>query len=280
MADTFAAVVRRPRALQATIEKSPPTLDVAIRSLPVQRPLFADLADVSRRLRPAARELRVSLPAVNSALRAGTPILPRTVALNDRLTDALVELGDLFGNPNTLLGLQDIRAGLTVTRPLIEFVAPYQTVCNYAVYFLHALGEHQSQVSPDGAGTVQNQGIKTANPMQPNNYGTTESSRPVDVPPGMHPRRATGSNGEPLYRFQDTHYRPAIDAQGNADCQLGQDGYPRGPFSTGNRYGPGTLPDGTPSGGNFPVTDSDFPILSGGTYKSRELGVDNLKDVP
>ena len=52
-----------------------------------------------------------------------------------------------------------------------------------------------------------------------------------------------------------------------------------GPLAPGARYGPGTLPDGTPTGGNGAVVISDFPILSGGTFKSRELGIDNLEDV-
>jgi virulence factor Mce-like protein len=280
MADTFAAIAADPRALQQTIEKSPPTLDVAIRSFRVQRPFLADFADLSRRLRPAARELPRSLPPINSALRVGTPILPDTVELNRRLERALTALRDLFRDPNTLLALRDLRTALSVGRPAIEFIAPYQTVCNYAVYFLHSLGEHQSQISPDRAGTVQNQSAKLANPLQPNSYGTIQGSRPVDVPPGMDPRTARGSNGEPLYRIYDPRIRSAIDAQGNADCETGQTGYVRGPFSTGNRYGPGTLADGTPTGGNFPVTDPDFPLLSGGTYKSRQLGINNLRDVP
>ncbi len=36
----------------------------------------------------------------------------------------------------------------------------------------------------------------------------------------------------------------------------------------------------TGGGGNWEVTDSDFPIVSGGTYTSEALGIDNLEDVP
>ncbi len=280
MADTFAAISRDERSLQATIEKSPATLDVATRSFRVQQPFLANFADLSHRLRPAARQLRVSLPPLSAAISRGTSVLPRTVALNRRLETSFGALDRLFLNPSTLLAFEDLRTALTVTRPAAEFVNPYQSVCNYAVYFIHGLGEHQSQVAPDRAGTVQNQGPKLANPLQPNNYGTTEGSRPVDIPPGMDPHTARGSNGLPLHRHYDPRQRPAIDAQGNADCQTGQNGYVRGPWSTGNRYGAGTLSDGTPTGGNFAVTDSNFPILSGGTYKARELGIDNLADVP
>jgi hypothetical protein len=83
----------------------------------------------------------------------------------------------------------------------------------------------------------------------------------------------------PLGRVYATPYQPAIDAQGNADCQNGQVGFVRGPLAPGARYGPGALPDGTPTGGNAPVLINNFPILSGGTFKSRELGINNLQDV-
>jgi virulence factor Mce-like protein len=287
MADTFAAFSSDPEALQLTIEKQPPTLDTAIRSFRVQRPFLADFTDLSRRLRPAAQELPRSLPAVNDALRVGTPILPRTVDLNERLQSATGELEDLFENPNTLLSLRDLDTALTVTRPAAEFIAPYQTVCNYFVYFTHPLGEHQSQLGMDKSGTVQAQGAKSVNAEQPNNYGTIQSSRNVDIPPGMDARGAKapldgsmGPPGEPIHRLQAPLYNPAIDAQGNADCQRGQEGYPNGPFTTGGRYGPGLLSDKTPAGGNAPITDPDYPILSGGTFESIENGIDNLADVP
>ena len=40
------------------------------------------------------------------------------------------------------------------------------------------------------------------------------------------------------------------------------------------------LADGTPAGGNAIISRSDFPGLAGGTYKARELGIENLEDVP
>ena len=277
MATTFAALSNDPAALQATIEKSPATLEAGIQSFRVARPFLDDFANLSKRLRPAVRELPRSLPAINRALDAGIPVLPRSTRFSGQLEKALGELEDLFDNPNTLLSLRDLHTTVRVTKPALEFIAPYQTVCSYWNYFIHVLGEHWSSTSKLG-GTVQMQGVKLVNPLQPNNLGTTESSRPHDVPPNKDPVGAS-LLGLPLSRLYSIPYQPAIDAQGNADCQNGQDGYIRGPLSPKGRYGPGTLPDGTPTGGNFPVTQSNFPILSGGTYKSRELGINNLRDV-
>lgn len=281
MADTFAAIGEDPAALQDTIERQPPTLEVGTRSLRRQRPFLIDFTDLSRRLRPAAQELPRSLPAINSALAVGTPVLRRAPELNTRLAGAFRALDDLFENPRTLMALRDLDTTLTVSRPALEFISPYQSVCNYAVYFLHPLGEHQSQVSPDKAGTVQSQGLKLVNLQQENGLGNTEAARPVDLPPGTDPRGARDSEGNPLQRtYQPAGPVPAIDAQGNADCFLGQMGYIRGPLATDFRYGPGVLADGTPAGGNWPVVDSDFPGRRGGTYVTRRLGIDNLEDVP
>ena len=280
MADTFDAISRDPVALRATIEKSPPTMDVAIRSFRVQQPFLADFTDLSRRLRPAARELPRSLPALNRAFRVGTPVLPRTVGMNERFEDVFEELEDLFENPSTLLTLRDLRTSLTVLRPAAEYIAPFQTVCNYAVYFLHPLGEHQSQLSSDGGGTLQNQGVKFPNNEQPNSYGHINNSRNVDVKQGQKPRGAKDQEGSDLHRIQAPLYSPAIDAQGNADCQRGQEGYLNGARAAGGRYGPGMLNEELPTGGNAPNTDDNYPILSGGTFRTRELGIDNLRDVP
>jgi phospholipid/cholesterol/gamma-HCH transport system substrate-binding protein len=292
MADTFAAISADPRALQQTIEKGPPTMDVSIDSFRVQRPFMVDFTDLSARLRPAAEELPRSLPAINSALRVGTPVLPRTVELNENLEKAFNEAEDLFKNPNTLLALKDLTTAVTVSRPAVEFVAPYQTVCNYLNYFIHPLGEMQSvvQTGPTGGGTLLNQNVKMPNSNQQNNYGTSTSSRPWDILQGQKPQGAKDNHDNPLFRLYAPAYNPAIDAQGNADCQLGQTGYPNGALGPG-RYHPGNLHDssdehGLPGneeigrGTNGAITENNLPGLSGGTYKSRELGIDNLKDVP
>jgi virulence factor Mce-like protein len=292
MADTFAAISADPRALQDTIEKGAPTMDVSIKSFRVQRPFMVDFADLSARLRPAAQELPRSLPAINRAFAVGTPVLPRTVELNENLEKAFNEAEDLFQNPNTLLALKDLTTAVTVTRPAIEFIAPYQTVCNYLNYFIHPLGEMQSvvQTGPTGAGTLLNQNVKIPNSHQQNNYGSSTGSRPWDILPDQKPQGAKDHQGNPMFRLYAPAYNPAIDAQGNADCQLGQTGYPNGALGPG-RYNPGELkdlseehglpiPDEVGTGTNGAITANNLPGLSGGTYKSRELGIDNLRDVP
>jgi virulence factor Mce-like protein len=270
-ATVYAAIGRNPEALRETIAEAPPTLETSIRSLRVQTPFLARFADVSRRLGPAASELRTSLPPINDALRVGTPVLLRFPELGgdlERLSGSLEDLGE---NPSTLLALRDLRQALRVTRPLIQFAAPYQTVCNYFVYFWPPTGAHLSQVTraPDGhaLGTVQR--ILSIPPStQENSLTTSASSRPVDVPPGTDPQ--SEGAGQALHSQQGG---PAVDESGRADCQFGQWGY-LDRLATDDRYGPNRL------GGAHIVVDPDTPGNAGGTWVSRRLGIDHLEDVP
>ena len=88
------------RRSRTTISKSPPTLRAGTESLRVQRPFLEHTAALSRDLDTATTELRGALPTVNSALRVGTPVQRRSVALNDNLQGALGALEDLVKAPD------------------------------------------------------------------------------------------------------------------------------------------------------------------------------------
>jgi hypothetical protein len=81
-------------------------------------------------------------------------------------------------------------------------------------------------------------------------------------------------------------FAPAIDARGNADCQIGNSGYLDGPLARNGRYPPANA-DVTSSsdlnrfwaneaGGSHVVADADTPGLAGPTFN----GVPNLRSVP
>jgi hypothetical protein len=272
MEKTFGALSADPNALTQTIRKSPPTEDTSIQSFRAQRPFLADFADLSNRLRPAAQELPRSLPTLNVALHEGQPVLRDSVALNERTGDFFQAVTDLAHNPNTLPALQNLTQFASVGRPLISFLSPYQTVCNYWNYWWYQLGEHQSENT--GAGTAQRVvNFSDNNHTQPNALGSGEATRPVDVPKGQNPRANTSPTG-PDEVFHAQPHDPAIDSQGNADCQIGQTGYLTGPLITGGRYPPSSDP--MKGGGSHVVGDSNTPGNAGPTY----TGVPNLKAVP
>jgi virulence factor Mce-like protein len=276
MADTFVALGRDPQALRETIEESPPTLAAATRSFRVQTPFLERFADVSRRLRPAAAEVPRSLPLVNDALRAGIPAFRLTPELGTRVEQLLSSLDELARNPSTLLALRDLRQAARVGRPALEYVAPYQTVCNYLNYFFTPLGTHQSE--PAAGGTAERILAKLLGPptgsSQPNNLGTTESTRPADVPADEDPQDPPADNPQALHGQVGG---PAVDGRGRADCQDGQTGY-LNRLITDGRYPPSDDP--MRGGGSHVVIDPNTPGLAGGTYTARKLGIDGREDVP
>ncbi len=187
LADTFAALNRDPAALQETIEETPPTLEAATASFRVQTPFLARFADVSRRLQPGVAELPTALPLINGALAAGVPAFEQTPELSDDLQDLFEALESLSEAPNTLLALKDLRRAAQVSKPALVHVAPYQTVCNYLVYFFNPLGTHLSETVP-GRHRRSASRRSSSDLAQANTLGATESKRPVDVPSDEDPQ--------------------------------------------------------------------------------------------
>jgi virulence factor Mce-like protein len=294
MADTFHAIDHNPTALQQTIEKAPPTLDTAISSFRAQQPFLADFADLSHRLRPVASALPHLLPPLNAALQSGQSVLPKTVSLNEKTQDLLRALDELAKNPNTLLSLEDLTRTVAVTAPMLQYVAPYQTVCNNGVYFLDGLA---GNVSEDvNGGTTEPVLVRDDNTLlEPGKLGSNANWRSADVPSNVSPKTTKDTSGDYFEAFHGQPYGPAIDAAGNADCQWGQNGYLDGPLPSPNgpnagRYPPAsdknfkpdaaTLTDSgfynDQAGGSHVVAFPNTPGLAGSTY----TGVPNLKDVP
>jgi virulence factor Mce-like protein len=292
LADTFHAIDHNPANLQAAIEKAPPTLDTAISSFQVQQPFLADFTDLSHRLRPVAASLPHTLPALNTALKYGTPILPKTVPLNEQTGKLFDALDYLAKNPNTFLSLKDLTTTVAVGAPLLTYVAPYQTVCDDTVYFFTGLGGHMSEDVKGG--TIERVLVRDDNTsLQPGKLGSSDNFRPADVPSNINPKTTKVVGGDYVEVQHGQPYAPAIDADGNADCETGQNGYLSGPLPASGtpesgRYPPAKAGAGfnasNPSdpfylnqaGGSHNVVAPNTPGLAGPTFK----GVPNLKDVP
>jgi virulence factor Mce-like protein len=286
MAKTFDAISACPGCLQQTIEKSPPTLRTAADSFAVQRPFLADFTALSSELRPTVATLHRNLPTINSALETGTPVLRRTVSMNELTGDVFAALEDLAENPVTLLALKDIRTTFLVLRPLMEYVAPYQTVCNNGNAFFTGLAYHMSEDVTGGTSEVVL--VRTGTHEQGHNFGASDSERPADVPSNWDPQNSVDTAGDKLHVGHLEPYSPAVDAQGNADCQAGQYGYIDGPSNPeGAKYAPAEIKPGESfadwenraGGGSHTSTNNDHPGLAGPTFVGQKLGIDSIDDV-
>ena len=239
----------------------------------MQRPFLRDSAELARRLEPVAEQIEVSLPVTGSALRTGTPVLTKAPPFYRRTREVFRSLDELTANPNTLLALRDLHSTVQVTTPLLEHVAPYQTVCNYWNYYWTAISEHVSEEVRGG--TTQRTNLKSDNRTQDNRLSDTTGDRPVDTPAGPGPdhrpraRRATRGRrctGPPTSRRSTPRATPTARSARAATCAA--------------RPPPATATAATRTAAATWSWTATCPGLAGGTFKSRELGIDNLKDVP
>jgi hypothetical protein len=214
-------------------------------------------------------------------------VLKRTPTLNRLTGKVFTSLDDLARNPTTLLALQDLHLTFAVLRPLAEFVAPYQTVCNNGTAFFTGLADHMSEST--SGGTSEAVLVKTGSNFQHNAFNTNESSRPADVPSNRNPQNYVDPQGNPYQIFHSSLDGTAVDAQGRADCQTGQSGYTDGPnVKGGSKYPPSAIGpndnfnnwEDAHGGGSHVTFDSDLPGLRGPTFVGQRLGIDSLSKVP
>ncbi len=232
MADTFEAVSRDPDALKDTIARTPATLDEGVASLPDARPFLSRLAGLSDEVQGTARELRASLPSVNSALAAGTRVLERTPQFTDDLRGTLRAVRSLARSPSTDTSLAGLTDTMKTLNPTLRYLGPHVTVCNYFTYGWTFLADHLSE--EDATGNTERVQIKLAPLAQTNsmlNYGAVRPAAGGPIDPLQH--TAFGDAAE----LHQSDYGRAVDERGNADCEPGQRGYPEGIYT--NRRTPG-----------------------------------------
>jgi virulence factor Mce-like protein len=286
MAKTFDAFSACAKCLQDTIAKSPPTLAVGATSFHFQRPFLAEFTKLSKDLRPTVATLHDNLHTINAALETGTPVLRRTPEMNRLTGKVFSALDDLAQNPVTMLALKDLHLTFAVLRPLAEFVAPYNTVCNNGTAFFTGLADHMSEDVTGGTSEVVL--VRTGTNDQEHSFNQDESERPADVPANVDPQTYVDAQGDHYQVLHGEAYGPAVDAQGNADCQAGQYGYMDGPLNGPDaKYPPADIKPGESfkewenraGGASHTSTLMDHPGLAGPTFVGEKLGIRSLKDV-
>ena len=174
---TSLASIARP-FLQDTISKQPPTLDVAIRSFPQQRPFLQHSAALSRELAPGVRVLPTTLPDLSDALEFGSITLRQAPDLNRRVASLLEALADFTEDPVVPRGIRELRETVATLKPTIAFLTPVQTTCNYLTLWFRNIASHLSEGDADG---TWQRFIIIATPSGPNDEGHA-SSAPANGP--------------------------------------------------------------------------------------------------
>jgi ABC-type transporter Mla subunit MlaD len=246
---TFEAISRDTDALKETISRSHPLFRAGIDSFPVQRPFLTESGRLARAMRPVARELKPTLPLINPALARGIPVTRRSVEFYEDLKPVLVSLRDLATDPASGIALRALGGTSRTLQPQLEFLGPYQTVCNNWNYWWTFLSEHLAGES--GQGFSQRTESKSAAP-QTNNQGSMGAYEPVN---GQGYNEAMARRGSNMH-LHSTPYNHAVTPTGEADCENGQRGYVR-------RYTAVREPE-------FLIqTLADIPGVQGPTYRGR-----------
>jgi ABC-type transporter Mla subunit MlaD len=199
----FAAIAQDPEALRASISEGAPLLTEGPSLLRRERPFLTEFTELSNRLNPGVRQLRVAIPTLNAAVRVGTRVLPRTPAMNRKLRTALIALKKLVQQPSTKTSIQRLQETFDTAKPLAQWVAPSQTVCNYWNYFWTMLPEHLTE--RDQIGFTQRIALVGGT------VGPTESNfvqGPLNAYSGIQANGQTKPSGDPLQGIPGNTFAP------------------------------------------------------------------------
>jgi len=233
----FRAITSDEEKLKEAITEAPITYETGIRLLPAQRAFLANVERFAKLMRPGAEDLAITLPLLNDAVEAGTPVLRKAPPVNRLLRAVMRELNQLVTAPTTRLTLQRLGETFRSARPLARYVVPAQTVCNYWNYWFTHLPGGLAEPSPTGYSLRQ---VLTRFPGSP----AAEVGIGAYAGIGANGKAGTPPNEFKPYEIPIVHTHPfGSTGQRDADCQPGQFGYPLGrlpvsgqlPSDPGNR---------------------------------------------
>jgi hypothetical protein len=225
---TFGAFadVARP-FIQDTISRSVPTLETANRVFPRVRPFFRHTATFFANLQPGARATRRYAPALADATSVGIKALRLAPDFNAELDPTAQALLDLANDASARQGIEDLTDAVQVADPALGFIAPAQSVCNYATLlfrnladilrFGNSLGTYQRFINFNPFGFPASQGVG------PNNVGV-----PASAP----------ANGPGVLNYLHYNPYPNTASPGQTfECEAGNENYVAGQKQIGNSPG-------------------------------------------
>ena len=213
--------------LQDTISKTPVTLHTASETLPVIRPFLVNSRKLFVNLQPGVKAAAESADEIESALVTGIPVLRASPQLNNQLPPtaaALLRFNDDSQVREGLSRLVDLSKSIG---PPLKFIAPAQSVCNYATL----LFRNAASAGSLGTSTGNWQRANALNtPPGPNNEGSP-SSAPANG----------GGGAADIFKTNWLHVNPypntASPGQSPRECESGNEPYTPGQQSIGNAAG-------------------------------------------
>ena len=122
--------------LGSVIDQLPGTELTAITALAAARPVLHDARGLVHDLRPGIGVLPVAAARLHEALQRGIPVLGHAGPLYDRVRLALDAVTALASDRVVRDAARRLNVALDSALPLVRFIAPAQTRCNYlGVYF-------------------------------------------------------------------------------------------------------------------------------------------------
>jgi virulence factor Mce-like protein len=219
---TFTALanVSRPY-LQETISETPPTFDTAARALPTVRRFLANSTDLFNDLRPGVAQIAATSPSIADALETGIPVLRASPAFNRELAPTAAALMRFNDDAAVRAGIDRLQQTTGILAPAINFIAPAQTVCNYATLLTRNASSLLSTGPPGGRW----QRFTVFDPPDgPNNEGGVAS--------------APAAGGRDIRNF--LHYNPYPNTASpgqTRECEAGNEAFITGRQVIGNEPG-------------------------------------------
>ena len=170
---TFTALARVAPFIQETISETPPTLEASTRAFPTIRPFLDHGATLFADLQPGVREIAATAPTIANTLETGTPVVRDSPTLNRELPPTAASLLAFNDNDTVRAGLGRLRQTTDILGPALRFIAPAQTVCNYATLLFRNTASLFSKGSP---GATWQRFTVFQPPQGPNNEGSFASA--------------------------------------------------------------------------------------------------------
>ncbi|MEK6327357.1 MAG: MlaD family protein [Actinomycetota bacterium] len=235
------AEVARPY-IQESISEAPPTFDTLIRTAPRIRSFLGHSATLFAELRPGIKALSDSSPTVAAAFETGADVLPGAPAQNRQIALTAQALGEFARNSGVQGGIRYSTQFFDFLNPALRFVAPAQTVCNYATLLARNAQNHLG-ISPDGIGTAQRFIVMSAG--QRNNF-TGFNAPNSENGPSRAPANSLTPESSFNNNFLHANPYPNTASPGQPrECEAGNETYLRNEVVIGNVPGnQGTVTDG------------------------------------